>query len=84
MWFCFGFILLFTSSSPYRKDQFAVRIFLQVVIVLMLQLGNPVPLIGLSLWICLYFIYIFLDKDSPINIVMHKTNVMLQGHPTRI
>ena len=50
--FCFGFILLFTSSSPYRKDQFVVRIFLQVVIVLMLQLGNPVPLIGLSLWIC--------------------------------
>ena len=32
--FCSGFILLFTSSSPYRKDQFAVRIFLQVVIVL--------------------------------------------------
>ena len=31
--FCSGFILLFTSSSPYRKDQFAVRIFLQVVIV---------------------------------------------------
>ena len=47
--FCFGFILLFTSSSPYRKDQFVVRIFLQVVIVLMLQLGNPVPLISLSL-----------------------------------
>ena len=50
----------------------------------MLQLGDPVPLIGLSLWICWYVIYIFLDKDSPINIVMHKTNVMLQGHPTRI
>ena len=59
MYFCF--ILLFTSSSPCRKDQFAVLCFSTSYYSTDpgLQLGDPAPLNdlqGLSLWICWYII----------------------------
>ena len=54
--YMFCFILLFTFSSPCRKDQFAVSYFSTSLIVLNhrpgLQLGDPAPLIGLLLWTC--------------------------------
>ena len=44
----------FTSSSPCRKDQFAVSYFStsSYCTDLGLQLGDPAPLVGLSLWTC--------------------------------
>ena len=42
--YIFSFILLFTTSSPCRKDQFAVSHFSKSLIV---QLGDAAPLIGL-------------------------------------
>ena len=64
IYFCF--ILLFTSSSPCRKDQFAVSYFSTSLIVLIqgLQLGDPAPLIGLLLWNCRHFMYFGTPYDG--------------------
>ena len=50
----FCFILLFTSPSPCRKDQFAVSYFSTRCYCTDpgQQLGDPAPLVGLSLWTC--------------------------------
>ena len=47
-------ILLFSSSSPCRKDQFAVSYFFYKLICTDpgLQLADPAPLIGFLLWTC--------------------------------
>ena len=50
----FYFILLFTSSSSCGKDQFVVSYFYTSCYFTDqgLHLGDPAPLIGLSLWTC--------------------------------
>ena len=48
------FFLLFTSPSPCSKDQFAVSYFSTRCYCTDpgQQLGDPAPLVGLSLWTC--------------------------------
>ena len=58
--YIFCFILLFTSSSSCRKEGSVAVLYFSTSCYFTdpgLHLGDPAPLIGLSLWTCWYFIY---------------------------